>query len=79
MDETASTTQQPLNSRADCVAEIRRLAGDDLWATRYALLTALQELDLGGVNRVLQWLEEATGGVGFTRTPLRRLLDERWQ
>lgn len=66
-------------TRANALAEIRRQVGYDPWAVKYALLLALQELDLGGVNRVLESLERLEKDPsGASRTRLQLLLQERW-
>lgn len=69
----------PLNNRADCLREIRRLVGDDAWTARYALLSALQRLDLLEVNQVLEDLEISLEGRPRGREHvLKKLLEERW-
>jgi hypothetical protein len=68
-----------LSNRADALGEIRLLVADDAWTVRYALVVALQELDLGGVNRVLEQLEHLDKGTEESRrTHLQLLLQERW-
>lgn len=68
-----------LSNRADAVREIRRLIGDDPWLARWALLEALDRLDLLGVNRVLERCEKAVGGPHYTSEGLlAKLREERW-
>jgi hypothetical protein len=70
---------EALNNRAACLEQLRHLVGEDVWRARYALLSALQKLDLLGVNQVLDELESATQGVQLGRKPvLQKLLEERW-
>lgn len=66
-------------NRADCLQRIRMAVGDDAWAARYVLLTALQELDLRALNAVA----EAASMIVDDRSADRRrrlelLLQERW-
>jgi hypothetical protein len=68
-----------LTPRADAMREIRRLIGDDAWKARWALLSALQALDLLGVNTVLEELEEVAGGPSWHPNGLMdQLLEERF-
>lgn len=68
-----------LNARGDCVQEIRRLIAEDAWMARFALLSALQLLDLAGVNQVLTDLERRQDDPQWAADGrIRRLLDERF-
>lgn len=57
-----------LHSRVSCMDEIRSVAYGNEYLTRYALLYALESLDLETLNRVVDALvETAAIGIGTAR------------
>lgn len=71
--------EQVFENRADCLQSIRASVGDDAWAARYVLLTALQELDLQALNVVRLAAEQIVDDAyEDRRRRLQLLLQERW-
>lgn len=71
--------EHTFENRVECLRVLRAWVGNDPWRARYALMLALQLLDLEGVNVVRRATEAHTGPAEEeSDVRLRLLLQERW-
>ena len=71
--------EHTFENRVACLRAIREFCGDDNWRTRYALMAALNHLDLEGVNVVRRALEvQSAYSWEDQESRLQLLLRERW-
>ena len=67
-----------MSSREDLMKSLREATRDDLWLTSYALLRAMEELDLGCVIGVVERVLDQAEAPEPRPEGLTRLLEERW-
>jgi len=69
---------EALNNRAACTAEIHELTRGDEFMTRYALLYAMECLDLRDVNRLLEACSVTVRQLPQLDTRAKALMQERF-